>query len=110
MADPSSLLPVVVKTPVHEELFAFCLRNPGFRMEFDGLCRSLSRSARDVEFAVDDLVSIGWLQRRNSPRGDVVFFDVGSIEGWDASSMEPYLALLRSASRHGKERLQPDES
>ena len=108
--DPSVLLPVIVRTPVHQELFAFCLRNPGFRMEFDGLCRSLSRSAREVERAVEDLTAIGWLRRRNSPRGDVLSFDVSSLSKWNGSSLEPYLALLRSASRHGKERSQQEES
>jgi hypothetical protein len=97
--DPSTLLPVILRTPVHQDLFAFSLRNPGFRMEFDGLCRSLSRSARDVESAVGDLVEVGWLHRRNSPRGDVVSFDVAASDGWTGISLEPYLALLRSASR-----------
>lgn len=108
MMDPGKLIPVILRTPVHQDLFAFCLRNPGFRMEFDGLCRSLGRSARNVEAAVEDLVGIGWLHRKNSPRGDVVSFVAESDGGWNGSSLEPYLALLRSASRHGKEQTQSE--
>ncbi len=77
-------------------------------MEFEGLCRSLGRSPRDVELAVEDLVSVGWLERHDTPLGDVLSFDAPAWSAEDERSLEPYLALLHSASRSGKGCAQPE--
>ncbi len=101
---PDTLLPILVRSPVHVDVFAFCLRNPGAHVRIEHLARSLGRSLADVEDALDDLGREGWVTRRNSPAGESVEFNAPPREdgAHEADRLEAYLALLRSASRSGK--------
>ncbi|MCB9496912.1 MAG: hypothetical protein H6686_08530 [Fibrobacteria bacterium] len=101
---PESLLPVLLRSPVHVDVFGFCLRNPGLRTRVEHFARGLGRNLPDVEEAIDDLAREGWLQRHALPSGDSVeFLPPPADAGDDATDrLEPYLALLRSASRSGK--------
>lgn len=102
---PETLLPILLQSPVHVDVFGFCLRNPGLRTRVEHFARSLGRNLSDVEGAIDDLQKGGWLLRHALPSGDSVEFlpPSDSEEGEDATDrLEPYLALLRSASRSGK--------
>jgi DNA-binding MarR family transcriptional regulator len=100
---PDSLLPILLRSPVHVDVFGFCLRNPGLRARVEHFARSLGRNLSDVEEAIDDLEREGWLKRHVQPAGDSVEFLLPLDAGSDASDrLEPYLALLRSASRSGK--------
>ena len=100
---PETLLPVLVRSPVHVDVFGFCLRNPGLRARVEHFARSLGRNLSDVEGAIDELRQEGWLIRHSSPSGDSVEFLPPPGGAEDASDrLEPYLALLRSASRSGK--------
>lgn len=100
---PETLLPVLLQSPVHVDVFGFCLRNPGLRTRVEHFARSLGRNLSDVEGAIDDLQREGWLLRHALPSGDSVEF-LPPVEAGDEASdrLEPYLALLRSASRSGK--------
>jgi len=101
---PDTLLPILVRSPVHVDVFAFCLRNPGVHVRIEHLARSLGRSLADVEDALDDLGREGWVTRRSSPAGESVEFNAPPREDGtlDADRLDAYLALLRSASRSGK--------
>ena len=100
---PESLLPILLQSPVHVDIFGFCLRNPGLRTRVEHFARSLGRTLSDVEEAIDDLEREGWLKRHALPTGDSVEFLPPPEAGNEASDrLEPYLALLRSASRSGK--------
>jgi len=100
---PESLLPILLQSPVHVDIFGFCLRNPGLRTRVEHFARSLGRNLSDVEEAIDDLEREGWLKRHVLPTGDSVEFLPPPDAGNDAADrLEPYLALLRSASRSGK--------
>ena len=101
---PESLLPILVRSPVHVDVFAFCLRNPGLHASVEHLARSLGRSLVDVEGALEDLGCEGWISRKNSPAGDTVEFHAPPAEEGadDRNRLDAYLALVRSASRSGK--------
>jgi len=101
---PESLLPILVRSSVHVDTFAFCLRNPGLHVSVERLARSLGRSLVDVETALEDLGREGWISRKNSPSGDTVVFHAPPRDGnaSDSDRLDAYLALVRSASRSGK--------
>lgn len=101
---PENLLPILVRSPVHVDVFAFCLRNPGLHVSVEHLARSLGRSLADVEDALDDLGREGWISRRTFTAGDTVeFHALPEEEGaTDHNRLDAYLALVRSASRSGK--------
>ncbi len=103
-SSPEKLLPILVRSPVHVDVFAFCLRNPGTHVLIEHLARSIGRSLADVEDVLDDLGSEGWVSRRSSPKGESVEFKAPSREEGtlDSDRLDAYLALLRSASRSGK--------
>lgn len=100
---PETLLPVLLQSPVHVDVFGFCLRNPGLRTRVEHFARSLGRNLSDVEGAIDDLEREGWLIRHSLPSGDSVeFLSPTGTDDEASDRLEPYLALLRSASRSGK--------
>lgn len=103
-SSPENLLPILVRSPVHVDVFAFCLRNPGVHVQIEHLARSIGRSLVDVEDALDDLGQEGWVSRRSSPAGESVEFHAPPREDGtlDSDRLDAYLALLRSASRSGK--------
>lgn len=101
---PETLLPILVRSPVHVDVFAFCLRNPGLHVSVEHLARSLGRNLADVEDALEDLGREGWISRKNSPAGDTVEFHAPPADNGatNQNRLDAYLALVRSASRSGK--------
>ncbi len=93
MSEGKRLLERLLSSRTKGELLQLFHRNPGLVDTPEGVARRIGRSAPEIEAAVDDLVDMGVLQRRQIGALQTLSYDKSKDEQVQ-SSVEAYIKSL----------------